>query len=387
MRTSWIVIATAALGLMFGLGLTYLEMSRVGDRFANATGTQGPEIERVPRVTVVGEREFDFGTLQKDRNGTCIFKIRNDGEGPLDLSFDGVSCGLCIHTTFEHAVLKHGEELVIEVNYTTHKEGPHFAEYLEVRTDDPDEPMIRFDITGYVTRSIRFSKREINLGNIATDEDVSTSFRIYGYTDHPIEITDKEFITKPSVDYFSLELTEMELDEFKDDEPRAKSAIQVKLKMAQGRPLGPIKQVLRVTAKLGERTTTAEIVIRATVVSDISLFGGRDFSKERSLVQFGSILGTVDHSTTLRIRIRGPFRDKVKLSIVSIDPENVMKATIGEPTVAGNGILYPLTISIPKGAPPINRLGSQQGRVGVIKIETTHPTAKHLPVYVSFAIE
>ena len=165
------------------------------------------------------------------------------------------------------------------------------------------------------------------------------------------------------------------------------SAIQVKLRMAPGKPLGPVKQVLRVTAKLGERSTSAEIMISAIIVSDISLFGGRDFNKKSSLVQFGSILGTVDHSTTLRIRIRGPYRDKVKLSIVSIDPEDVMKATIGEPTVVENGFLYPLTISIPKGAPPINRLGSQQGKVGVIKIETTHPTAKKLPVYVSFAIE
>ena len=394
MRTSWIVIAAAALGCLIGLGLTYYETVTVGDQFEASFSTLDPyeslpDALHLPRAVVMGESTFDFGTLERNQTGTCIFKIRNESEASLELDFEGVSCGLCIKTDFEHSYVPFGEELEFQVHYTTHKPGPEFAEHLEIRTNDPDNVMIRFDITGYVSQSIRFSKREISLGSVAAGEDIFSNFRIYGFADDPIKIIAQEFISKQSAEYFSLELTPLELDEFKDEEPRAKSAVQALLTMRRGRSLGPVKQVLRITAQMGDISATRELVIDGKIVGDgdIVLLGGRIFNKDRNLVQFRSILGTVKHSTRLRILIRGPYRDKVKLSVGTIDPANVLTATIGEPTVVGNGYLYPLTITIPKGAPSINRLGTQQGKLGLINIETTHPTAKLLPIYVSFAIE
>lgn len=393
MRTSWIVTAAAALGCLIGLGLTYYETVTVGDRFETSFSTLDPnekslpDASQLPRAVVMGESTFDFGTLERDQTGTCIFKIRNESHASLELDFEEVSCGLCIKTDFEHSDLPSSEELEIQVHYTTHKPGPEFAEYLEIQTSDPDNVIIRFDITGYVSQSISFSKREISLGSVAAGEDIFSNFRIYGFADDPIKIVAQEFISEQSAEYFSLELTPLELDEFKDEEPRATSAVQALLTMRQGRSLGPVKQVLRITAQMGDISATRELVIEGKIVGDIVLLGGRDFIKDRNLVQFRSILSTVDHSITLRIRIRGPYRESVKLSVGTIDPANVLIARIGEPTTLGNGYLYPLTITIPKGAPSINRLGSQQGRVGVINIETTHPTAKLVPIYVSFEIE
>ncbi len=392
MRTSWIVIATVAFGSLLGLGLTYIEAVSVGDKFdnsyvdPNAAGS-GEAAPKPSLAVITGDSTFDFGTLQKNKQGKCIFTIRNDGEGPLVLDLDGVSCGFCVQTDFKQADVAPGEDFSIKVTYITHKDDPEFAEYLEVRTNDLNNMVLRFEITGYVTQSIRFSRDAVNLGNVAADENASTTFRVYGYTDDPIEITSHEFVNEKSADYFSIELTHLELDQFKDDERRAKSAIQVQLNLSRGKQLGPVKQLLRITAKLGDKSATTEIIINATIVSDISLLGGPNFNKKLGLVQFGSILSTVDHKTTLRIRVRGPYRDDVKLSIASIDPANVIEATIGERIVVGKGFLYTITILIPKGSPTINRLGSQQGKVGVINIETTHPSAKQLPIYVSFAIE
>ena len=83
MRTSWIVIATAALGCLIGLGLTCYETVRVGDRFEASYTDQDPngslQVPAVtPRAVVVGESTFDFGTLEKKQTGTCTFKIRNE---------------------------------------------------------------------------------------------------------------------------------------------------------------------------------------------------------------------------------------------------------------------------------------------------------------------
>lgn len=392
MRTSWIVIATAVLGCFIGLALTWYEVARFGDYFEASYVDQDPastpvKVPPVARAAVIGESVFDFGTLEQNQTGTCTFKIRNQNSSPLIVDLDGVSCGLCIKTDLAHTEVAAADELEFDVHYTTHKEGPEFSEYVEVRTSDPDNTVIRFKITGYVTRSIRFSRRSIALGSISAGLEASADFRIYCFNDDPLKIVSHEFQPELPASYFDLEITPLELDDFKDEAPRAKSAVQAKLTMAPGRPLGPVKQTLFLQAQMGEESTEAEIMVTANIVSDIVLIGGGNFIKLKNLVQFRTISSTVGRSTTLQIRVRGPYSDDIKLSIAKIDPEDVLQATIGKPTVVSNGYLYPLTVSVPKGAPSTNRLGSQQGKVGVINIETTHPSAKMLPVYVSFAVE
>ncbi len=392
MRTSWIAVAAAVAGCLTGLGLTYLEVASVEDRFEasyveNVSDTQPEDNSQKGRAVVVGDQGFDFGTLEQDQSGTCTFKLRNESVMPLKVGLEGVSCGLCIQTELSDAEVPPGDEFEFDVNYTTHKDGPEFSEYAEVRTSDPKNPVIRFTITGYVTKMIRFSKREIVLGNISAGEDASANFRIFGFSDQPIEIVHHEFSDTQSAKFFQLELTPLELDDFKRESPRAKSAVQAKLSFTRGKPLGPLNQTLVITAKFGDETINGELTIRGTIVSDIMLIGGSDFISGQNLVKMRSIQSEVGHSTTLRIRVRGPFRDEVKLSVGEIDPADILKATLGEPTVVGKGYLYPLRIEVPPGAPSINRLGSQQGKVARVNIETTHPSAKQVPVYVSFAVD
>ena len=53
----------------------------------------------------------------------------------------------------------------------------------------------------------------------------------------------------------------------------------------------------------------------------------------------------------------------------------------------GAAYLHELTIEVAKDARPVNRLGSEQGAIGIVMIETTHPIARQVPIYVSFAVE
>ncbi len=392
MRTLWIAIATAVIGCSTGLALTYYEAATIEDQFDVSYGSHDADTspdEVVPnaKVVVVGNETFDFGTLERNQTGTCTFTIRNESVATLSVGLEGVSCGLCIQTEFSDAEVPTGQEFSFDVDYTTHKEGPQFSEYVEMKTSDPVNPVIRFNITGYVTKRMRFSKREILLGDISAGEDVSSEFRIYGFDNEPMEIIGHEFSDTLSARFFKLELTPLEPEEYQEQEPRANSAYQATLRLTQGKPLGPLAQSVVIKARFGEHEGEGEIAIRGKIVSDILLIGGRDFLHGRSLVQLRTIDGTQGHDTTLRIRVRGPHRDQVKLSVGDIDPEGILTASIGEPTVVGSGYLYPLHIKIPPGSPSVNRLGSQQGKVGRINIETTHPSAKLVPVYVSFAVK
>ena len=46
-----------------------------------------------------------------------------------------------------------------------------------------------------------------------------------------------------------------------------------------------------------------------------------------------------------------------------------------------------LTITIPPGSPPANHLGSDMGKLGQIKIKTSHPKVPMLRILVRFAVE
>jgi hypothetical protein len=392
MRISRIAITTLVLGGLVCLALVAYEMYRYGRLVAQAqvdrtSITKNQEEKFLGTIVVVGESTFDFGTLELNQTGRRTFKIRNEGEEALEIHRGFISCGPCLKTTLSHSIVPSGDELEFAVTYATRKKEPEFSAYLELQTSDPDTPVLRFEITGFVAQPIRVSKEELSIGNITAGEEVSASFRIYGFEDEPIKIVHLEFTSEKTEDQFNLELTPLDIDQFRDQEPRAKSAVQAVVSMTPRDHLGTIIQVLRMTAQLSDRSIPLEVTIRATIVPDIVLVGGSLFLKEKNLLQLDSISNAVGHSTTLFIHVRGERRDEIKLSIGTIDPVAALKATIGEPKTAGKSYLYPLTITIPKGAPLVNRLGTEQGKIGIINIETTHPTVRTLPIYVGFSVE
>ena len=47
----------------------------------------------------------------------------------------------------------------------------------------------------------------------------------------------------------------------------------------------------------------------------------------------------------------------------------------------------PLFVQIPKGSPPVNCFGSDQGKLGQIVLETNHPRMPQLRIPVRFLVE
>ena len=69
----------------------------------------------------------------------------------------------------------------------------------------------------------------------------------------------------------------------------------------------------------------------------------------------------------------------------------MLRASIGSPAGTESGaLLYPVKLEIPKGSRLINRLGSADPKklegLGEVLIDTTHPQAKQLLLYVRFAV-
>ena len=149
--------------------------------------------------------------------------------------------------------------------------------------------------------------------------------------------------------------------------------------------MGPITQTIRLTVEAA-KTIEVEVPVQGKVVSDIMLIGG-GLRSETNSVSLGTLPRDEGGKVSLRVMVKGPHRDSVQLRIGDVEPPDILRASIGEAKKIGDGTiyLYPLNVEVAKDAPPINRLGTKQGRAGKITIETTHPTAKKVLLYVLFA--
>jgi hypothetical protein len=76
----------------------------------------------------------------------------------------------------------------------------------------------------------------------------------------------------------------------------------------------------------------------------------------------------------------------VELKVAQIDPIEGLEATLGERQVNEKLVTYTLTVRVPKGAPRMSRLGTEQGKFGRILLTTEHSVIKEIPILVKFSV-
>jgi hypothetical protein len=125
------------------------------------------------------------------------------------------------------------------------------------------------------------------------------------------------------------------------------------------------------------------IPIEGNVDSDISI-AGAGFDRDSGVLTIGPIARRSGAERKLLVLIRGEHRHSVHASVGGCEP-TLIRATLGEPSDlnAGAVVQIPLTVKIPPGSPPSNYMVNY----GKILIETDHPDAKQIRVWVQFAVE
>jgi hypothetical protein len=134
-----------------------------------------------------------------------------------------------------------------------------------------------------------------------------------------------------------------------------------------------------------------DIPIEGTIDSDISVVG-RGWDAQYGRLRIGEVSGSRGVKWDVSLILRGPLRHEVTIKPQSVDP-SWLKVTLGDKTDVSTGTgreggvtRIPLTIEIPPGTPPVNRLGSDQGKYGEIIFETTHPDVKQIRMYLQFVV-
>lgn len=392
-KTALVAILSLIVGVGAGFGLTESEFASIEERFS-ARPLDAPErndgsdvhVEPAHAVVVSGA-DFNFGTLRRNETREHTFIVTNTGEDLLKLQFSKASCGKCISTNFRLATVQGGEMRKIVVQYRTRKAQEDFSETVEILTNDAENQVLRLRIRGKVTERLRLSENELNVENVSVSDTIDDKFRIFGYHTAELDVLSTELINQETADHFEVEVVDLDIDEL-DMDPTPLVAKEVKVRIKPGMPVGPIAQTIQLTVKAGEESEVIVPVV-GTITSDLSLIGFRNFTRSKNLLTLGRVKREEGTTAKLRIRVGGPLRDQIKLSIESTDPAEVLQAEIGEPSTLNDGAIYmyPLTISVPPGTPSVNRMGNSQGDLARISIATTHPDAKELLVYVRFVVE
>jgi hypothetical protein len=376
--------------LLFALGLVFVG-AIVGiahsayDLGYFGVGAQDPEGVALapisgpqPRVELESER-FDFGRMERGKKGEYKFVFRNTGAGVLVLRAGDPPCK-CTTPLVENGVLQPGESTNVIIGWTTDQSAGPFRKTIPIHTSDRRRPLVQLELQGNIVQSYEAQTQTFELGKMLYQQPRSAQVRLFGFGEAPLEIKKWELIDPASAEFFEVQIEPLNKEQTGRSD--ATSGLLVRLKTKPGLPEGGVRQGLRVWLNASEEPL--DLSVYGEVKSDIVVEGSGWDSASRRL-NFGLVSAKEGAHKKLEIRLHGQH-DVSKFRVTKVDPPE-MQATLGAPEKVGGtkGIRLPLEVSIPAGARPLNRMGTAQGELGEIVIETDRADGQPLTIYVRFA--
>lgn len=388
----WILaIGAICVGVAVGLANVWLELAGVSSQFEPHNETAGvvasANMERKgPKAFVVGGTDFDFGVGQRKSALSHTFQIRNDGDEPLRLEKGPTSCK-CTLSDIKKGELLPGESADIRLDWQLTTMGEQFRQTAEIHTNDLTQPTVVLAVHGTVIDMVRLEPHELTLSGVAADEGATETVSLYGFKIKDLRVESQNFVNPDTASFFTLDWRPATAEELQKKQD-ATCGLTGTLTVKPGLPLGPINQTIQLKTNVPE-AEQLELAVSGSVISDISIVGPSQFREERSVLSFGTVQRDSGAKATLRILVKGPRREETKLTLQEVDPKDVLAVRLDEAQKINDGAvyMYPLHIEIPAGSRLVNRMGTEQAKMGKIVIETTHPTMKTVPIRVKFAVE
>ena len=393
MKTYTLPIVAAVLGTTFGVGSTITEYLFETSRFEVAGPSNAPNVEALAsgsqdgaaHVVVVNGELHSFEEMEVNSTGTHDFKFKNTGDAPLKVSILRTSCKCAVPTIPEDGIPP-GETVDIRLKWTPKNMMQEFSATAEIRTSDPERPVVVLKVLGPVIASVMADPDDVVFSNISANESATANVRII--THKPlVEFKEVVFENPETEEFFGVKVERLEQDSLTDKSQGVVFLLKVTAK--PGLPHGNIHQKIRFITSVQE--DGLEIPIRGSVIGDIIFRGHPSLNTKQKLLDLGLVKMGDSRRVTLHLVVRGSLRNDVQLSIDKddINPNDVLLASIGEPidSTSGKTRQFPVTIEIPKGSRPVTRFGPDKEKFGRIDIRTTHPATKKITLFVRFLVE
>src|SRR5688572_9861550 len=354
MRLSLLIPAALVVGAVSGLAIAYWEYRgpTVAAAATAASGGEGPQPS-----ALVSEATHNFGTIELGGKMSHTFTVQNKGDAALKLANGGTTCK-CTDFRLEDTSIPAGGTSTVVLEWKGEGEIGPFRQTATIETNDPKQPKLLLTVQGELTEAVTVEPAELVLSSLSARDPVSGEVRIYALHNDSLEITAHRFESESGSQQF--EVAFEPLPEGELVARKAKSGVLAKVTSKPILPLGPIRQKILLETNLANRPKL-EFSVTGTVVSDISILGP-DFSTSNSMLRLGLVKSQEGTKRTLRLVTRGQHRKEIKFTVASKTPE-FLEVTVGEMIEQGLVTQVPLTISVPKGSPPANHLGTALGKI------------------------
>jgi Protein of unknown function (DUF1573) len=325
--------------------------------------TDGPP----PRLELVGERIYHFGSMAMETKGSHTWEFKNTGEGPLEVWLEETSCS-CTVATFKddtgeskRVTVAPGRSTPIEVSWEGHRWG-RFGQMAMLGTNDPDNGAVTLSIAGTMIAPVEVQPSEtIAFSEIFNEESHRVSLAIVSADLPNLKLT-RIVTSRP--DLIAIQARPMTAAEL--ERAKVKSGYDLTVEIKPGMPLGRFTEDLMIDTN-HPRRPGMKLTIAGTAIGPIRVVPDR-----LQLINVASHKGV---SKDLALIVRG---DRETHFEVASKPEGVEVSITRDETPGAKG-RYRLTATVPPGAP-----------AGVLSqpivLKTDNPKAAEMKIPVSIIV-
>jgi hypothetical protein len=336
---------------------------------------------------------FEFGIMAKDELRSHVFRIRNAGDAPLELSFESMTCQ-CTSIVLDGRTMPRQERWVttvgsrqtreITLTWQPAKYDLEFSQTATFLTNDPSRPELQLTVKGRVQQIWRYDPLAIDFGSVPRDKAQQRSVDVYGYRDADFAVSKVELLDEGQQQFFALQIEPMPDEKIKS-EPGALGGSVVTVSLKPGLPFGKALGHIRIHTN---KPDLEPLVLRveANVVSDIQIVSSI-FRSEEGLLLLGALPGDGPSEFKFWFLIKGPYAATTEISLASTDPAEVLSVRLDEPQRTGQLSKIQATLTITPTDNFVNRTGSKQAEFGKLVFKTTHPDVEEMVIPVSFRVE
>ncbi|KLU03779.1 hypothetical protein RISK_004186 [Rhodopirellula islandica] len=360
--------------------------------------------EDVPKVELPDGNEYDFGIMQPEEEGEHTFTVVNVGVAPLTLKIGASTCK-CTVGTLENESLAPGEKTEVKMSWTVKTNETTFGQSAELRTNDPTQVAIRFEITGKVVRQVQLVPETLTFKEVASGEPIELELKVYSYMSDEIELDQPKFSSDEMNELAEFEVTPLEIDD--EEHAEATQAFLVKASIAPGLEQGSVSQNLVMPfhkvgaiadasangeSELNEDDESAESIVAAVTGRIVGVLSMLESTKLTGvsgggyIYDFGKITEPGPQKAKAFVVLKGPERDKTKLSIGEVTPEGVVEAKLNDPIQNGSMSLYSLEFTLTPGDEKIDRLGMNREDYGLVTIVSDNPNVPSMKLRLKFSL-
>jgi hypothetical protein len=303
----------------------------------------------------------------------------------MELSAGATTCH-CTVSVVDSKPVPPGKSTHVTVTWKPRGALGPYRQTVTILANDPRRPQITLTVEGEVTVGVRADPPELVLSRIPLGEPGGGDVRLWcSLNGPPLEVSDVTLSDDSTAKFFQVTPQRLPQAEV-EQEKGARSGVLLRVAVKPGLPQGAFQQTISLRTNQPSHPELT-VPVKGMVQSDISI-AGPDWNSRLGVMDLGTVSRRTGAQGRLLLVVHGVKCKEVRFKPAGTVPE-FLQVEVGQTTVIGDGTIAqtPLIIQIPPGCRPVNHLGSDEGKLGQILLETNHPRVPQVRIRVRFAVE